>query len=101
MNRKQESRGAGRPGALAPRAATTIARDDQLLAVLRDADGFPLSTREVCERAGPMAWPPDGATGQRLRALAKAGQVERVTVVGNRQAYWRRTPPTKEDPCVS
>jgi hypothetical protein len=73
-------------------AAATLARDDQLLAVLRDAQGFPLSTRQVAEAAGPAAWPPDGTTGQRLRVLAKAGRVERVTVASNRQAYWRVAP---------
>jgi hypothetical protein len=71
---------------------TTIgaqALDDQLLAVLRDAQGFPLSTREVCERAGPMAWPPDAVTWKRLDALANAGRVERVKMPGFRQVWWR------------
>jgi hypothetical protein len=71
--------------------AAAIALDDQLLAVLRDAQGFPLSTREVCEQAGPMAWPPDLVTWRRLDALAKAGQVERVKVPGFRAVYWRCT----------
>jgi hypothetical protein len=70
-------------------AASTLALDDQLLAVLRDAGGFPLSTRQVAEQAGPMAWPPDGVTWKRLDALAKAGQVERVKLPGFRQVWWR------------
>lgn len=68
---------------------TTLALDDQLLAVLRDAQGFPLSTLQVCERAGPMAWPPDAVTWKRLDALAKAGRVERVKLAGWRQVWWR------------
>jgi hypothetical protein len=73
-------------------AAATSALDDQLLAVLRDAGGFPLSTREVCEAAGPAAWPPDLVTWRRLDKLAKAGQVERVKMPGFRAVYWRTTP---------
>ncbi|HEV8653161.1 MAG TPA: hypothetical protein VG276_28145 [Actinomycetes bacterium] len=65
------------------------ALDDQLLAVLRDAQGFPLSTRQVCEAAGPMAWPPDYITWKRLDTLAKAGRVERVKLAGWRQVWWR------------
>lgn len=65
------------------------ALDDQLLAVLRDAEGFPLSTRQVCDAAGPAAWPPDYTTWKRLDALAKAGQVERVKLPGFRAVYWR------------
>jgi hypothetical protein len=68
---------------------TTLALDDQLQAVLRDAEGFPLSTREVAERAGPMAWPPDAVTWRRLDLLAKAGKVERVKLSGFRQVWWR------------
>lgn len=68
-----------------------VAIRDQLLAVLRDAQGFPLSTREVCEAAGPMAWPPDGVTWKHLAAMAAAGQVERVKVPGFRAVYWRCT----------
>jgi hypothetical protein len=71
--------------------AAAVAIRDQLLAVLRDAEGFPLSTRQVCEQAGPMAWPPDGVTWKHLAALARTGEVERVKVAGNRQVYWRRT----------
>jgi hypothetical protein len=67
----------------------TLALDDQLLAVLRDAEGFPLSTLQVAERAGPMAWPPDAVTWKRLDALAKAGRVERVKLPGCRQVWWR------------
>jgi hypothetical protein len=70
----------------------TLALDDQLLAVLRDAGGFPLSTREVCDAAGPNAWPPDATTWRRLDVLARAGQVERVKVPGFRAVYWRAAP---------
>jgi Fe2+ or Zn2+ uptake regulation protein len=69
--------------------AATLAIRDQLLAVLRDAEGFPLSTREVCDKAGPMAWPPDAVTWRHLDALAAAGRVERVKVAGFRTVYWR------------
>ena len=74
---------------MTPNAATAL--DDQLLAVLRDAGGFPLSTREVCDAAGPAAWPPDLVTWRHLDALARAGQVERVKVPGFRAVYWRST----------
>jgi hypothetical protein len=67
-----------------------IALEDQLLAVLRDAEGFPLSTRQVAERAGPMAWPPDAVTWRHLDRLAKTGRVERVKLAGQRQVYWRQ-----------
>lgn len=73
------------------KASAAAALDDQLLAVLRDAGGFPLSTREVCDAAGPTAWPPDLVTWRRLDALVKAGHVERVKVPGYRAVYWRRT----------
>jgi hypothetical protein len=73
------------------KASAAAALDDQLLAVLRDAGGFPLSTRAVCDAAGPNAWPPDLVTWRRLDALDKAGQVERVKVPGYRAVYWRRT----------
>ena len=69
--------------------AATVAIRDQLLAVLRDAEGFPLSTLQVCEQAGPMAWPPDAVTWRHLAALAAAGRVERVKVPGFRTVYWR------------
>jgi len=69
--------------------AATLAIRDQLLAVLRDAQGFPLSTREVCEAAGPQAWPPDAVTWRHLDALQRAGKVERVKVAGFRPVYWR------------
>lgn len=72
--------------------AAAVALRDQLLAVLRDADGFPLSTREVCDKAGPGAWPPDAVTWRHLSALAAAGQVERVKVAGFRTVYWRSVP---------
>jgi hypothetical protein len=76
------------------RAATVanLAVEDLLLAVLRDAQGFPLSTRQVCEAAGPVAWPPDGITWKRLDALARRGLAERVKVDGNRSVYWRAAP---------
>jgi len=69
--------------------AATVALDDQLLAVLRDAHGFPLSTRQVAQQAGPMAWPPDAVTWRRLDRLAKAGRVERVVLNGWKQVWWR------------
>jgi len=69
--------------------AATRALDDQLLAVLRDAHGFPLSTRQVAQQAGPMAWPPDAVTWRRLDRLARAGRVERVTLAGWKQVWWR------------
>jgi hypothetical protein len=75
---------------------TTLAAhalDDQLLAVLRDAGGFPLSTRQVAERAGPVAWPPDAVCWKRLDTLAKAGRVERVKLAGFRQVWWRASDP--------
>jgi hypothetical protein len=71
------------------RPTADVALDDQLLAVLRDAQGFPLSTRQVCVAAGPMAWPPDSITWRRLDALEKAGKVERVKLPGWRQVWWR------------
>jgi hypothetical protein len=63
--------------------------EDQVLAVLRDAQGFPLSTLQVCELAGPAATPPDAVTWRRLNALAARGLAERVRVAGSRSAYWR------------
>jgi hypothetical protein len=73
------------------RAATlaNLALDDLLLAVLRDAEGFPLSTLQVCELAGPAAWPPDAVTWRRLNALAARGLAERVKVAGYRSVYWQ------------
>ncbi len=73
---------------------TELALDDQLLAVLRDAKGFPLSTRQVAELAGPTAWPPDAVTWKRLNRLEKAGRVERVKLPGWRQVWWRTSGPT-------
>jgi hypothetical protein len=74
------------------RAPNLIALDDQILAVLRAAEGFPLSTRQVAEQAGPMAWPPDGVTWKRLNLMAQAGRVERVKLPGWRQVWWRAVP---------
>ena len=71
------------------RALHHQAVEDLLLAVLRDAQGFPLSTRQIAEQAGPAAQPSDLVCGKRLRALLARGEVERLTVEGNRQAYWR------------
>ncbi len=70
-------------------SAATLALEDQILAVLRDAEGFPLSTRQVAERAGPMAWPPDAVTWKHLNRLEQAGRVERVKLPGWRQVWWR------------
>jgi hypothetical protein len=73
-----------------------LAFEDQLLAVLRDAHEL-LSTREVAERAGPAALPPDALTARRLRMLAARGQIHRHTIAGHRQAYWRATPKDPND----
>jgi len=67
--------------------AATLALRDQLLAVLRDAEGFPTSTGDVAVGAGlrrhdPAAW-------RHLSALARAGEVERVRVPGHYSVYWR------------
>jgi hypothetical protein len=67
--------------------AAPLALRDQLLAVLRDADGFPLSTQQVAVDAGlarcdPAAW-------RHLDALARAGKVERIRIPGHYSVYWR------------
>jgi hypothetical protein len=73
------------------RAATLAhqAVEDLVLAVLRDAEGFPLSTAEVADKAGPAAHPVDATCWKRLDALARRGLAERVKLPGNRQVYWR------------
>lgn len=77
------------------RAATlaNLAVEDLVHAVLRDAQGFPLSTAEVAEKAGPAAAPVDAVCWRRLDALARRGLAERVKVDGNRQVYWRAVAP--------
>jgi len=67
-------------------AAATALRD-QMLAVLRDAEGFPTSTGDAAvgaglRRHGPAAW-------RHLNALARAGKVERIRVPGHYSVYWR------------
>lgn len=86
-----------------------VAERDQLLARLRDAEGFPLSTVELGTVLGPRLWVSPcrrcGGTGTteftahnrhldaytHLEALRKKGLVEKVKVDGVRAAYWRAT----------
>jgi hypothetical protein len=69
--------------------AATVALDDQLLAVLRDSEGFPLATEEVCELVGAVGPGEVARVLRRLNRFKVAGRVERVTVEGWRSVYWR------------
>ena len=79
--------------------AGVVALDDQVLAVLRDAEGFPVATADVVTGVG--AAPASNralAVGRRLRALTARGEVARETVEGMRSVYWRlaEPPPTEK-----
>ena len=75
-------------------APHTQAVEDAVLAVLRDAAGFPLSTGEIAERIGR---PGPAASQQlvypRLARLARRGIVARSTMPGFRWVYWQATAP--------
>jgi hypothetical protein len=74
--------------------AGVVALDDQVLAVLRDAEGFPVATADVVTGVG--AGPSSTralAVGRRLRALTARGEVARETVEGMRSVYWRLAEP--------
>jgi hypothetical protein len=84
----------------------TLALDDQILAVLRDAEGFPVATADVVFGVFGVGARPGGdralAVGRRLRALTDAGDVARETVAGMRSVYWRLAEPPaaeQERPC--
>jgi hypothetical protein len=81
--------------------AGVVALDDQVLAVLRDAEGFPVATADVVTGVG--AAPSSNralAVGRRLRALQQRGEVARETVEGFRSVYWRLAEPRGENsPC--
>lgn len=69
---------------------------DQLLAALGESD-LPLTTPELQKltgygpQFGPLAY-------QVLTRLAKLGDVERMTPMGQKPAYWRRTAPVPAIP---
>lgn len=96
------------------RSPRLIAWHDQVLAILRDQEGFPLSTIDVGARFGAYPFPhrrhacptctceheaPAGTEwaarcwASRLYPLldrmAKAGEIERVKLTGHARAYWR------------
>jgi hypothetical protein len=81
------------------RLAGVVALDDQVLAVLRDAEGFPVATADVVTGVGAAPSSTRAlAVGRRLRALANRGEVTRETVEGFRTVYWRLAePPSEED----
>ena len=76
---------------------------DQILAVLRDAEGFPVSTAAVADGVGA----PRGSTRavavlRRLNMLKVGGAVELIQVPDMRSLYWRRgdsPDPTQEGTC--
>jgi hypothetical protein len=71
--------------------AATVALDDQIRAVLRDAEGFPVATDDVIAGVGTFAG--RVRVGGRLRALTARGEVARETVTGIRSVYWRLAEP--------
>jgi hypothetical protein len=69
----------------------TIALRDQILAVLRDAEGFPMATWSVAEATtpGPGAtswWRQE--TYRHLCALERKGLVGKTTLPGWRSVFW-------------
>jgi hypothetical protein len=72
-----------------------VALDDQIKAVLRDAEGFPVATDDV--KAGIGTTPARRrAVPERLRALTAQGEVARETVEGIRTVYWRLAEPQEK-----
>lgn len=68
-----------------PPTPWAVALEDQILAVLRDAKGFPLSTADITAAVG--AGVRDGMLS-RLGRLRRLGRVEKTTMPGFRYAYW-------------
>jgi hypothetical protein len=87
------SRRLGRAQPKGQRAPDLIAMEDQVLAVVRAAAGFPLSTAEVAEASGWYSELPPWERHRRiwcaLDRLAQAGLVVRERVLGWRSVYWR------------
>lgn len=107
----------GRVSALSPTEMMRLdlwARQDAILAVLRDAEGFPLSTGQIaralgmkqighdwrggqspCHRCGrwhaPPVWREVDAQDIRglLNRMAKAELVEKIVLESQRHHYWR------------
>jgi len=68
--------------------ASTLAVQDQLLAVLRDTSHF-LTTQEVCDQVGVGRYSDQGLTVyRRLTALAKQGQLQRLRLPGVLPVAW-------------
>jgi hypothetical protein len=72
------------------RSPANRALDDRILAVLRDAHGFPLSTVRVRELAGIDRALPE--VRARLRYLQAHGLVARVTMPGWVTVWWVAVP---------
>jgi hypothetical protein len=87
------SRRVGRAQPKAQRAPDLIAVEDQILAIVRDAAGFPLSTAQVAEASGwyseLLPWERHRRIWCALDRLARAGRVHRERMPGWRCVYWR------------
>jgi hypothetical protein len=90
-------------GRLSPR---NVAITDQILAMLADEGGLPISTPDLWRKLSPL---PDTIAERReavesgrlvlysdawrlLNRLARLGEVEKITVPEMRPCYWRRWP---------
>jgi Fe2+ or Zn2+ uptake regulation protein len=69
----------------------TVALRDQILAVLRDADGFPMATWAIAEATtpGPGATPMwNQEVYRQLYALERKGLVGKTRMPGWRSVFW-------------
>ena len=91
-------------------SSKTVALQDQMLAILRDTDGFPLSTGDIAKQMGTktverrgwcrscghahvcrLAQDPICAEDIRpvLVRMDRDGVIEKIVVEGHRKHYWR------------
>jgi hypothetical protein len=69
-------------------SARSTARDDQILAALRNRS-VPLTTREICGELGHHRYSSEGLqTYRRLHSMACAGRLERWRVDGWPEVSW-------------
>lgn len=66
------------------------ALEDAVAAVLRDASGLPLSTRDVAEALGARVAP--WVVYPRLARLHRTGAIARMAFPDHRSVFWSSTP---------
>jgi hypothetical protein len=86
------SRHVGRAQPNGRRAPDLLAMEDQILAIVRDAAGFPLATGQIAKASGWYSELPKWERHRRiwgaLDRLARAGLLHRERMPGWRSVYW-------------